>query len=486
MAFPDNFLWGGATAANQYEGGFKEGGKGVSTLDAITGGSAKIPRMVTYRTAAGEYESCESGLSLPEGATGTIDESRYYPSHIATDFYHHYPEDIALFAEMGFKCFRMSVSWSRICPDGTDKINEEGILFYDSVIDELLQHGIEPVITINHYDTPMFLADKFDGWSDRKLIDYYLFLCEILFTRYKDKVKYWMTFNEINYMHQWGKNGVHNMDEQHKYQAAHHVFVASAKAVELGHRINPDFKIGMMIAYIPAYPLSSRPEDIMAAMEFSREQEFYIDVQARGYYPSFKLKEFERKNIHIKKEAEDDRIIANGIVDYIGFSYYMSTVCAKDKSRLTYTDGNQLLAAKNPYLKTSDWGWTIDPEGLRISLCQLYERYHKPLFVVENGMGASDILEADGTIQDDYRISYLEEHIAAMKKAVELDGVELMGYTPWGCIDLVSAGTGEMKKRYGFIYVDRDDNGKGTLERIKKKSFGWYKNVIATNGENIR
>ncbi len=232
MAFPKNFLWGGATAANQYEGGFKEGGKGVSTLDAITGGDADTPRMITYKTVSGEYASCEAGASLPEGAVGVIDEDKYYPSHTATDFYHHYKEDIALFAEMGFRCFRMSVSWSRVCPDGTEQVNEEGLKFYDCVIDELLKHGIEPVITINHYDTPMYLADKFDGWSDRKLIDYYLFLCELLFNRYRDKVKYWMTFNEINYMHQWGKNGVHNMDEQHKYQAAHHVFVASAKAVE--------------------------------------------------------------------------------------------------------------------------------------------------------------------------------------------------------------------------------------------------------------
>lgn len=485
MPFPENFLWGGATAANQYEGGWNLGGRGPSTSDAVTGGSLGTPRMVTYETRDGKKGNCEAGDSLPYGAKGRIDSNCYYPSHEATDFYHHYKEDIALFAKMGFKCFRMSVSWSRICPDGTDRLNEEGLRFYDLVIDELLRNGIEPVITINHYDIPMFLADEFDGWSDRRVIDYYLFLCEILFVRYRRKVKYWLTFNEINYMHQWGKNGVHNMDDQHKYQAAHHVFVASAKAVELGHRINPDFKIGMMIAYIPSYPISSRPEDVMAAMEFSREQEFYMDVQVRGYYPSFQLKAFERAGISIAKEAEDDVVIQKGTVDFIGFSYYMSTVAAADKKELSYTDGNQLLAAKNPYLEVSDWGWTIDPMGLRISLCQIYERYHKPLFVVENGIGAADQIDEDGYIQDDYRINYFKEHIQAMKEAIELDGVELMGYTPWGCIDLVSAGTGEMKKRYGFIYVDKNDKGKGTLNRIPKKSFSWYQQVIATNGEKL-
>lgn len=485
MAFRKDFLWGGATAANQYEGGFGLGGKGISTLDAITGGNSKTPRKVTYKTKDGKIETCDSGESLPEGAVGMIDPTYYYPSHVATDFYHHYKEDIALFAEMGFRCFRMSVSWSRVCPDGTKQINEEGLEFYDKVIDELLKYNIEPVITINHYDTPMFLADTYDGWSDRRLIEYYLFLCDVLFKRYKEKVKYWMTFNEINYMHQWGKNGVHNMDDQHKYQALHHEFVASAKAVELGHKINPDFKIGMMVAYIPCYPLSCQPEDILVCDDFSREQEFYMDVQVRGYYPKFKQKEFERNHIVIQKEKGDDEILAKGVVDYIGFSYYMSNVCAADKDKLTYTDGNQLLAAKNPYLEVSDWGWTIDPLGLRISLRRMYERYHKPLFVVENGIGTQDEIDSDGKIHDSYRMTYLKKHIKAMKDAVELDGVDLLGYTPWGCIDLVSAGTGEMKKRYGFIYVDKDDQGNGTLDRKRKNSFYWYQNVIRTNGECI-
>ncbi|MBL1223482.1 family 1 glycosylhydrolase [Enterococcus sp. BWR-S5] len=485
MAFPKDFLWGGATAANQYEGGYLSGGKGLSTLDAITGGSHTEPRMITYKTKDGAIASCTREQALPEGATGYIDPERYYPSHVATDFYGHYKEDIALFAEMGYKCFRMSIAWSRICPKGTEEINEEGLKFYDDVFDELLKHGIEPVVTINHFDIPMYLADELDGWSNRKVIDYFLFFCETLFKRYKDKVKYWMTFNEINFLRSWTQIGIHNNDRQSKYQAAHHLFVASGKAVKLGHEINPDFQIGMMVAYIPSYPMTCRPEDVMEALQFNREQEFYIDVQVKGYYPAHKLKEFERDGIVIKTEPGDAEIIKEGTVDYIGFSYYMSTVSSADPKDVKYVGGNQMPAVKNPYLEESDWGWAVDPLGLRISLSSLYDRYNVPLFVVENGFGAVDQLEADGSIKDEYRIDYFQKHIQAMKDAIELDGVDLIGYTPWGCIDLVSAGTGEMKKRYGFIYVDMDDNGNGTLKRSRKDSFYWYKKAIATNGEDL-
>ncbi|WP_321388491.1 family 1 glycosylhydrolase [uncultured Enterococcus sp.] len=485
MTFPKDFLWGGATAANQYEGGYLSGGKGLSTLDAITGGSHTEPRMITYKTKDGAIESCTREQALPEGATGYIDPERYYPSHVATDFYGHYKEDIALFAEMGYKCFRMSIAWSRICPKGTEEINEEGLKFYDDVFDELLKHGIEPVVTINHFDIPMYLADELDGWSNRKVIDYFLFFCETLFKRYKDKVKYWMTFNEINFLRSWTQIGIHNNNRQSKYQAAHHLFVASGKAVKLGHEINPDFQIGMMVAYIPSYPMTCRPEDVMEALQFNREQEFYIDVQVKGYYPAHKLKEFERDGIVIKTEPGDAEIIKEGTVDYIGFSYYMSTVSSANPKDVKYVGGNQMPAVKNPYLEESDWGWAVDPLGLRISLSSLYDRYNVPLFVVENGFGAVDQLEADGSIKDEYRIDYFQKHIQAMKDAIELDGVDLIGYTPWGCIDLVSAGTGEMKKRYGFIYVDMDDNGNGTLKRSRKDSFYWYKKAIATNGEDL-
>ncbi len=484
MAFSENFLWGGATAANQYEGGYQSGGRGLSTLDAITAGDYKIPRMITFKRKDGTIGSVTREDKVPEGAVGYIDTEKYYPSHVATDFYHHFKEDIALFAEMGFKCFRMSVSWSRVCPKGLKEINEEGIQFYDEVIDELLKYNIEPVITLNHFDMPMYLADHYDGWASRKVIDYYLFFCDILFQRYKNKVKYWMTFNEINILRAWTQIGIHDNGPAVKYQAAHHIFVASAKAVLLGHEINPDFQIGTMCCYIPAYPMTCKPEDVYEAIKENRKREFYMDVQCRGYYPEYQLKEFERLGVNIKKEPEDDEVIAQGTVDYLGFSYYMSTIATTDPNA-ERTEGNQIFAFKNPYLEVSDWGWAIDPLGLRISLCKLYERYHLPLFVVENGLGAADKVEADGSIQDDYRIDYFKKHIQAMKDAVEYDGVNLMGYTPWGCIDVVSAGTGQMKKRYGFIYVDMDDEGKGTMQRKKKKSFSWYKKVIQSNGENL-
>ena len=444
---PDGFLWGGATAANQYEGGYLSGGKGLSTLDAITGGSHTSPRMITFRTAEGELRKATREEPLPEGAAGYVDPELYYPSHVATDFYHHYKEDIAVF-------------------------------------DECLKYGIEPVVTTNHFDTPMYLADTYDGWAGRELIDFYVFFCKTLFERHKNKVKYWMTFNEINFLRSWTQIGIHSNDAATKARAHHHIFVASAKAVKLGHEINPDFKIGMMVSYIPSYPMSCRPEDVWEALQFNHEKEFFMDVQCRGAYPNYRLKEYERKGIALPWQDGDAEALREGTVDYIGFSYYMSTVSTTDPNA-EMTGGNQIMACRNPYLKESEWGWAIDPLGLRISLNQIYDRYRLPVFIVENGFGAVDKIEADGSIIDDYRIDYFRQHIQALKDAVLLDGVELMGYTPWGCIDVVSSGTGEMKKRYGFIYVDMDDTGHGTLKRSKKKSFDWYRRVIETNGEDL-
>lgn len=488
MSFPKGFFWGGATAANQYEGGYKSGGRGVTTLDAITGGSHTVPRRYTFKTADGQISSCTRGQSVPEGATGYIDPEVYYPSHVATDFYHHYKEDIALFAEMGFKCFRLSISWSRIFPNGDEtEPNEEGLQFYDDVFDECLKYGIEPVVTMIHFDIPLYLAEKYDGWADRRTIDFFLRYSETIFTRYKDKVKYWMTFNEINFCKDFSNIGITNAkaDPQKQAQAIHHVLVGSAKAVQLGHQINPDFKIGMMIAYIVTYPHTCNPADVQAEIDLARNfKNFWIDVQCRGYYPSYKLKEYERNGIVIEKAPTDDEDLRKGTVDYIGFSYYNSTtVQAVVEGK--QTGGNQMGGAKNPYLQESEWGWPIDPIGIRVALNQLWDKYQKPLMIVENGLGALDTVEEDGSINDDYRIDYMAKHIAEMKKAIDLDGVELWGYTPWGCIDLVSAGTGEMKKRYGMIYVDMDDKGHGTLKRSKKKSFNWYKKVIASNGEDL-
>ncbi len=479
-----DFLWGGATAANQYEGGYISGGKGLSTLDAITGGTKDSPRKVCVKTTDGKLLQIPRSEPVPEGAVGYIDPNVYYPSHVATDFYNHYKEDIALFAEMGFKCFRMSIAWSRICPNGMYDINEEGLKFYDNVFDELLKYNIEPVVTMNHFDIPMHLANEYDGWMSREVIDFFLFYSKTIFERYKNKVKYWMTFNEINMLRSWTQIGIHNNDEAHKAQAMHHLFVASAKAVKLGHEINPDFKIGMMVAYIPSYPMTCNPQDVIKAQEFMKKFYVYTDVQCKGEYPAYRLKELERNNITIKMEDDDLKTLKEGIVDYIGFSYYMSNVSTVEKD-VQIVGGNQMDAVKNPYVKVSDWGWGVDPEGLRYSLNELYFRYNIPVFIVENGFGAIDTVEENGSINDDYRIDYFKGHIKEMIKAVEIDGVDLMGYTPWGCIDVVSAGTGEMRKRYGFIYVDMDDEGKGSLKRSKKKSFNWYKKVIASNGTDL-
>ena len=488
MGFPKGFLWGGATAANQYEGGYLDGGKGLATADVITGGDLHTPRRISVELADGTKTMIPRNQEVPAGAKAYVDENIYYPSHVATDFYHHWKEDIALFAEMGFKCFRMSINWSRIYPMGDEETpNEEGLKFYEDVFKELHKYGIEPVVTMNHFDIPLHLAEKYDGWADRKMIDFFLKFSETIFTRYKGLVKYWMTFNEINFCKDFSNIGITEAQSnpQKQAQAIHHVLVASAKAVQLGHKIDPENKIGMMIAYILTYAYSCNPADVQAEIDFARGfKMFWVDVQCRGYYPSYKVKEYERNGITIHKEPGDDEDLKNGTVDYIGFSYYNSLVVQANPEG-EKTGGNQMGGVKNPYLNESEWGWPIDPMGLRIALNQLWDRYQKPLMIVENGLGAKDTVEADGSINDDYRIDYLAKHIAEMKKAIDIDGVELWGYTPWGCIDLVSAGTGEMRKRYGFIYVDMDDEGKGTLARSRKKSFYWYKKVIESNGEDL-
>ncbi len=464
-----DFLWGGAVAANQLEGAWNVDGKGISTADCMSAGAVDKAR---------EY-------------TDGVIEGIYYPNHEGIDFYHRYKEDIALFAEMGFKCFRTSIAWTRIFPQGDEtEPNEKGLQFYDDLFDECLKYGIEPVVTISHYETPYGLVKKYGSWRNRKLIDFYTRYCEVIFNRYKHKVKYWMTFNEINCiaLHPAIPTGIRIADDENfdqvVFQAAHHEFVASAKAVKLGHEINPDFKIGMMMIYPQTYADTCNPDDTLKQMEMMDLHYYFSDVQVRGYYTNKAKKLLQAKGVTLQVEPEDEAILKAGTVDYIGFSYYMSNVASSDLNKQT-VGGNMLTGIRNPYLEITDWGWQIDPKGLRISLNNLYDRYQLPLFIVENGLGAVDKVEADGSIHDGYRIDYLRAHIEQLIDAVDKDGVELMGYTPWGCIDLVSAGTGEMKKRYGFIYVDRDNEGNGTLKRSKKDSFEWYKQVIASNGEKL-
>ena len=468
---PKNFLWGGATAANQCEGGYLEGKKGLGTVDVIPWGE--------HRRAVMQGKMHYNDLP----------EDSYYPSHEAIDMYSNYKEDIALFAEMGFKCYRFSFSWSRIFPTGKEhEPNEEGLKFYEDFIDELLKYNIEPVVTICHFDVPLVLEQKYGSWRSRELIDAYLRYCEVIFKRFNGKVKYWMTFNEINMLMHLPFMGAGIMfkegdnELQVKYQAAHNELVASALATKMAKEINSDNKIGCMLAAGQFYPYSCNPDDVFEAMKKDHDNYFFIDVQSRGAYPNYAKKFLKRNNIQIEMGPNDEKILRENTVDYIAFSYYTSRVASANPNVGEKTSGNVIAAIKNPHLKASEWGWQIDPLGLRITMNALYDRYQKPLFIVENGLGAVDILNEDNTVEDDYRIEYLEAHIKSMIEAVEEDGIELLGYTSWGCIDLVSASTGEMKKRYGYIYVDKDNEGNGTLKRYKKKSFEWYKNVIANNG----
>ena len=420
------------------------------------------------------------------------DDKHIYPAHEAIDMYHHFKEDIKMFAEMGFKCYRLSIAWTRILPNGDDEVpNVEGLRFYHEVFDECLKYGIEPLVTICHFDTPIALIKKYGGWKDRRMIDAFLHLCKILFENYGDMVKYWLTFNEINmllHMPFMGAGIVFEEGEDQelvKYQAAHHELIASAKAVKLAHEMMPEAKVGCMLAAGQFYPYTCKPDDVYTAMEKDRDNYFFIDVQARGEYPVWALKRMEKAGIKIKMEDDDLEILKQGTVDFISFSYYCSRCISNDPEILkNHARGNAVISAVvNPYLKASDWGWQIDPLGLRLTLNILYDRYNKPLFIVENGLGANDVVEEDGSIHDEYRIDYMREHIKAMLDAVNKDGIPVMGYTSWGCIDLVSASTGEMKKRYGMIYVNKQNDGSGDLKRIKKDSFYWYKKVIETNGE---
>ena len=467
MSFPKGFLWGGATAANQLEGGWNEGGKGISCPDICTGGSHTQSKRITP----------------------TLEEGTFYPSHMAIDHYHRFKEDIALFAKMGFKVYRFSIAWTRIFPNGDETTpNEEGLKFYEDLIDECLKYNIEPLITISHYEVPFGLTKKCNAWASREMIDYYMNYCKTIFERYKGKVKYWLTFNEINSatmpMGAFLSQGILNEQEkstdftnqvddpQLRFQGLHHQFIASAKAVQLAHEIDPDYKVGNMMIYATSYPLTCDPDDIIKNQQQNHIMNYFCsDVQCRGYYPTYMKRYFKENNIEVTMEPGDEEILKAGPVDFYTFSYYMS-VCQTADPTKGAGEGNILGGVANPYLKASDWGWQIDPKGLRYSLNEIY------------GLGAYDEIEADGSINDDYRIDYLRSHIEQMHEAI-LDGVDLIGYTPWGCIDLVSASTGEYAKRYGFIYVERYDDGTGDFSRREKKSFNWYKKVIETNGEDL-
>jgi 6-phospho-beta-glucosidase len=473
MGFPKDFLWGGATAANQLEGAYDKGGRGLANVDLLPHGSQR-------------WEIAANGSSEL-----TFKEDNHYPAKHGINFYEHYKEDIKLLAEMGFKTFRVSIAWSRIFPKGDEKEpNEEGLQFYEDVFKECKKYNIEPLVTITHFDCPVHLTKEYGSWKNRKMIDFYENLCRVIFNRYVGLVKYWLTFNEINMIlyAPFMAAGVmifEDEDEQKvKYQAIHHQLVASALATKIAHETDPEMKVGCMLAAGANYPYTCNPEDVFASLKHEHHGYFFIDVQSRGEYPSYAIKQMEKAQVMPEMRDGDLELLKEHTVDFVSFSYYSSSVASTDPNVTKKTEGNAFARIENPYLEKSEWGWQIDPLGFRITLNKLYDRYQKPFFVVENGLGAKDAVE-NGVINDDYRIKYLKDHIQSMKDAIEIDGVDVMGYTSWGCIDLVSASTGEMSKRYGYIYVDLDDEGNGTYKRIKKKSFNWYKKVIDTNGEEL-
>ncbi|MGV1009753.1 MAG: glycoside hydrolase family 1 protein [Dermatophilaceae bacterium] len=460
--FPDGFLWGGAVAANQCEGAYQSDGKGWSIQDVMPHG---------IRSAPTEAPTPDN-LKL-----------------VGIDFYHRYADDIALLAEMGSTVFRTSIAWSRIYPSGEDpEPNEAGLAFYDRVFDELVGHGITPLVTLSHYETPLALARRYNGWASRELIGFFERYCRTVFERYGDRVKHWLTFNEINsVLHEPFMSGAittpkAQLSPRQLYQAVHHEMVASALATRTAHEIVPDAKVGCMILAMPTYPLTPHPDDVVAAMHANHANYAFGDVHCRGEYPGYLLRTLREAGVRLDITDNDRQILTN-TVDFVSFSYY-SSLCESADPASAGGHGNILGGTPNPTLPVSEWGWTIDPQGLRVVLNDYWERWRKPLFIVENGLGAVDeLVEVEGvkTVLDDDRIHYLNDHLVQAREALA-DGVELLGYTCWGCIDVVSASTAQMSKRYGLVYVDRNDDGTGTLERHRKKSFHWYAEVIRTNG----
>lgn len=485
--FPDGFLWGGATAANQFEGGWNEGGKGWSVDDVCRVRLGDTPGKAVSHAPVTTAD-IEDAMAHPEDVEN-------YPYRHGSDFYHRFHEDIELMAEMGFKTFRLSIAWSRIFPHADDaEPNEEGLAFYDAVFDDLIAHGIEPLVTLSHYEPPLDLVLRYQGWYSRETVDMFCRYVRTVFERYKGKVRYWLTFNEIDSIirHPYISGALvedrfPGMNfNQVIYQAMHHQFVASALATKIAHEVDPENKVGCMLTKLTYYPYTCKPEDVLEAQQMMRATYAYSDTQVHGEYPAYLLSRYRNEGIELDIREGDLEAMRENPVDFVSFSYYMSSCAAANTEGLDVTPGNTVLAVKNPYLPSSEWGWQTDPLGLRISLVELYDRYRKPLFVVENGLGAVDELVDDGqggkTVHDDYRIDYLRQHFETMWDAINLDGVEVMGYTSWGCFDLVSAGTRQMSKRYGYVYVDADDHGHGTFDRYRKDSFYWYRDTIARNG----
>lgn len=475
MRFPETFLWGGATADFQYEGGFNEDGRGLLTCDFVSDGNLNTTRVVTYKLPDGTLGKVSWKEDLPEGAVPCFDENTYYPSHYAVDGYHRIHEDIELMAGMGLTVYRFSLCWTRIFPTGFEETpNEAGLKYYEEVIDDLLAHEMEPLVTICHDEIPVAMYEKFDGWSSREAIDCYVKMAKAVVDRYKGKVKYWLTFNEINAVCGFSNLGTHKADQMTTFRAAHNMFLASAITTKYIHEVDPKAMVGTMYASSPAYPATCKPEDVFKQMQVRRRLFYFSDVMIRGYYPSYAptlWEYFGGEGCKIDVTEEDAKILLEGHLDFYSFSFYRTTT-VNTQSKLNW---NNMSPDLNPYLPSTAWGWPIDPMGIRYVLNEVYDRYQCPLFIVENGMGEVDQLDEKGYVNDDYRIKYLIDHFRQIRKAICLDHIPVLGYTMWGIIDLVSLSTGEMKKRYGFISVDMDDKGNGTKNRGTKESYNWMK-----------
>jgi 6-phospho-beta-glucosidase len=482
--FPKEFLWGGATAANQCEGAWNIDGKGMSVADCSVYKPNVDPKDYKGQHSISSEEICRAMAS---------NDMAEYPKRHGIDFYHRYKEDLDLFAEMGFKVLRVSIQWTRIFPKGIEvEPNERGLQYYEDLFCEMKKRNIEPLVTLHHYEMPLYLSNEYEGWYQRSVVDMFLKFCQVVFERYQGLVKYWLAFNEIDsvFRHPFTTTGIvidnypAEKQEEVIYQAVHHQFVASALATKYLHQIMPEAQMGCMITRTLNYPENCHPDNCLLALKTNRENYFFSDVQVFGQYPQHMKNYWMRKNIQIEMKSGDEEILKCYPVNFVSFSYYMSMVASVDADKREKVNGNLATGVKNPYLDITEWGWQVDAKGLEYSLIDMYDRYHRPLFIVENGLGYNDKVESDGNIIDDYRIEYFRDHIQAIANAIE-EGVNVMGYTPWGCIDMVSMSTCQMSKRYGFIYVDIDDMGNGTYERSKKKSFEWYKKVIASNGEDL-
>ena len=460
-AFPENFLWGASTSAYQVEGASLEDGKGPS---------------------------CQDVKEIPVGTSDLT---------VCADQYHRYKEDIALMAEMGFKTYRFSVSWSRILPEGTGAINPKGIAYYNHIIDECLKYGIEPLVTMFHFDMPASL-DRRGSWSNRESVDWFVNFAKILFENYGDRVKYWLTINEQNMLTLFGPTigtltipkGTENLLKE-TYQQNHHMLVAQAKVMALCHEMIPNAKIGPAPNISIVYPATCKPKDVLAAQNFNALRNWlYLDMAVYGRYNDLSWAYLKEHDALPKFSEGDEQILKSGHPDFIGFNYYNSTTCQWSDSFEQIKDSSAPLdiagmfeGAKNPYLPVTEFNWEIDPDGFRATIREIYSRYHLPMIITENGLGAYDKLTEDGKIHDPYRIDFLRKHIEQMRLAIA-DGCDMMGYCPWSAIDLISTHEG-IVKRYGFIYVDRDEFDLKTLKRYRKDSFYWYKKVIASNGENL-